>query len=357
MALTRRAFLAGVAAAAATAPFLGACGEDGSQAEAATTVETTNAATPQPTSTSLVVYSGRSETLVNPVIQQFGSAAGIDVQVKYAGTPELAATLLEEGDASPADVFFAQDPGGLGAVEDLLTPLPESLLSQVPAWARSTAGLWVGISGRARVVVYNTDRLAEAELPTDLWGLTDEKWRGRLGWPPTNASFQTMVTGMRAVWGDERTREWLDAIQANEPVVYPKNTPIVAAVGAGEIDVGLVNHYYLHRFLAEEGEAFPARNYHLPAGGPGSLVMVAAAGILRTASNRPSAESFLDFLLSPVSQQHFASQTHEYPLVEGIATGRNLVPLESVNNPAIPLTELADLEGTQAMLREADILP
>ncbi len=343
MPLARRTFLTGLAAAVTAAPILSACGEDSSDAEA--------------TSTSLVVYSGRSESLVDPVIQQFGSTAGIDVQVKYAGTPELAATLLEEGDASPADVFFAQDPGGLGAVEDLLAPLPESLLARVPTWARSPKRLWVGVSGRARVVVYNTDRLSEADLPADLWGFTDEEWRGRIGWPPTNASFQTMVTGMRSVWGDERTHEWLQAIQANEPLIYPKNTPIVAAVAAGEIDVGLVNHYYLHRFLAEEGESFSARNYHLPEGGPGSLVLVAGAGILRTAANPANAERFLDFLLSTVGQQYFASRTHEYPLVEGIATGRNLVPLADVNNPTIPLTDIADLEGTQRMLRETGILP
>ncbi len=213
------------------------------------------------------------------------------------------------------------------------------------------------LSGRTRVVVYNTDSLTEADLPADFWGFADERRRGRLGWPPTDAFFQTMVTGMGALWGDERAREWLEAIQANEPVIYPKNTPIVAAVGASEIDVGLVNHYYLHQFLAEEGESFPPRNYHLPDGGPGSFVMVTGAGILATASNCRGAESSLDFLLSPVGQQCFASQTHEYPLVESVATGRNLVPLQSVNNPAIPLIDLADLEGTQRMLREVGILP
>ena len=159
------------------------------------------------------------------------------------------------------------------------------------------------------------------------------------------------------MWGDQRTRGWLLAMQANVPEVYPKNTPIVAAVGAGEIDVGLVNHYYLHRFLAEEGESFPARNYHLPKGGPGSLVMVAGAGILRTAGNPTDAQRFLEFLLSTVGQQYFAGQTHEYPLVDGVKTGRNLVPLADVNNPAVALTALGDLEGTQTMLRETGILP
>ena len=306
---------------------------------------------------SLVVYSGRSESLVDPIIRQFADATGINVQVKYAGTGELAATLQEEGANSPADVFFAQDPGGLGSVENLLAVLPESTLSAVPEWARSPQGRWVGISGRARTLVYNTAALTEADLPDDIRGLTDPKWKDRIGWAPTNGSFQTMVTGMRAVWGEEATREWLAAMHANGARIYPKNTPQVAAAAAGEIDVGLVNHYYLHRFLAEEGESFAARNYHVRDGGPGALIMVAGAGVLATADNRENAQRFMDFMLSLVGQQYFASQTYEYPLVEGVRTSRVLTPIEEINNPGIPLGDLADLEGTQAMLRELGILP
>ena len=306
---------------------------------------------------SLVVYSGRSESLVDPIIRQFADATGIDVQVKYAGTGELAATLHEEGANSPADVFFAQDPGGLGSVASLLAVLPESTLSAVPEWARSPQGRWVGISGRARTLVYNTAALTEADLPDDLHGLTDPRWKDRIGWAPTNGSFQTMVTGMRAVWGEDATREWLADMHANGARIYPKNTPQVAAAAAGEIDIGLVNHYYLHRFLAEEGESFGARNYHIRGGGPGALVMVAGAGILTTAENRKNAQRFMDFMLSLVGQQYFASQTYEYPLVEGVKTSRVLTPIEEINNPGIPLGDLADLEGTQAMLRELGILP
>ena len=226
----------------------------------------------------LIVYSGRSESLVDAVIQQFSQATGIEVQVKYGSTSQLAATLLEEGDNSPADVFFAQDPGGLGAVEGMLITLPDRILSRVPDWARSPQGKWVGLSGRARTVVYNPERVGENELPDDVWGFVDPEWKDRIGWAPTNASFQTMVTAMRALWGEEKTAQWLEGVQANNPTIYPKNTPQVAAVAAGEIDVGLVNHYYLFRFLAEEGEAFPARNYHPRAGGPGATIMVAGGG-------------------------------------------------------------------------------
>ncbi len=305
----------------------------------------------------LVVYSGRSTSLVDPIIQQFAEVTGIDVKVKYATTSQLAATLLEEGRNSPADVFFAQDPGGLGAVQEMLAVLPDSILDQVPNWAHSPQGRWVGISGRARTVVYNTDRLTESDLPDDMLGFTDPKWKGRIGWAPTNASFQTMVTAMRAVWGENKTRMWLRGIQANEPAIYPKNTPQVAAAAAGEIDVGFVNHYYLFRFLAEEGEDFAARNYHPRAGGPGSIIMVAGAGILTTAENQTNAERFLNFMLSTLGQQYFASQTFEYPLVDDVKTQRVLVAISEINAPQIPLSGLADLAGTQNLLRETGVLP
>ena len=305
----------------------------------------------------LVIYSGRSETLVRPLIETFEQTSGLAVDVRWGDTPELAATLLEEGQNSPADVFFAQDPGGLGAVIDMLAPLPDDLLDQVDTRFRDPQSRWVGVSGRARTIVYNTDTLSVEDLPDDLWGLTESRWNGRIGWAPTNASFQTMVTAMRALWGPEETSSWLSAMQANNPIAYEKNTPIVAAVGAGEVDLGLVNHYYLYRFLQEQGASFPARNYFLPGGGPGSLVMVAGVGILETSSNPTAAKQFVDFLLSPVAQQYFATQTYEYPLVEGVVTARELPPLEELNAAEIDLADLADLQGTVALLRETGVLP
>ena len=329
----------GIIALFLTAVFLSACG--GSDGDAG----------------SLTVYSGRSETLVGPLIDRFKEDTGIDVSVKYAGTPQLAATLLEEGDNTSADVFFAQDPGGLGAVAGMLSPLEEDVLAQVPQWAVSSDGVWVGVSGRARTVVYNTDTLAPDDLPDDLEGFTDPKWNGRLGWAPTNASFQTMVTAMRSIWGDQRTVQWLENIQANDPKVYPKNTPIVSAAASGEIDVGLVNHYYLHRFLAEQGDSFSARNYHPPAGGPGAIVMVSGVGILEESNNKDNAQQFIDYLLSDISQKYFVEETYEYPLASGIPVAEGVSPLSEINNPDLSSSALSDLEGTQALLREAGIIP
>ena len=305
---------------------------------------------------SLVVYSGRSESLVGPVIELFRLATGVDVQVKYGSTPAIAATLQEEGPNSPADLFWAQDPGALGALSSMFEPLPSDLTRSVPKWARAVDGHWIGITGRARVIVYNAG-LAEDELPTSVQELTDPRWKGRIGWPPNNASFRVMVTAMRRLWGEEETRTWLEGMVANEVREYPKNTPIVDAVGKGEVDVGLVNHYYLHRFLAEHGDDFDARNLFLKDGGPASLVMVAGSGILTTSPNPDNAELFLRFLLSEVAQQYFAASAYEYPLIQGVETHRLLPPIASLNGPTIDFAQLDDLEGTEALLREVGVIP
>ena len=306
----------------------------------------------------LVVYSGRSESLVGPIIEQFVHATGIDVSVKYGATGAIAATLLEEGKNSPADVFFAQDPGGLGAVANSgqLSPLSPSILDKVPPWAKSDKGLWVGVSGRARTIIYNTNSILPSDLPNSINGFTDSQWNGRIGWPPANGSFQAMVTAMRVEWGEEKTKAWLEGIQKNNPKVYPKNTPTVAATAAGEIDVGFVNHYYLHRFIAEEGEEFEARNHHLTAGGPGSLMMVAGVGILTTSKNQSNAEKFLNFMLSKVSQQYFTASTYEYPVIEGVKANPLLTPIDDINKPKIDMASLEDLAGTQKLLREVGLL-
>ena len=310
----------------------------------------------------LVIYSGRSESLIQPIIDQFAAATGIQVEVRYGSTSEMAGVLLEEGANSPADIFYAQDPGGLGAVSQagLLAPLPAELLARVPARFAAEDGTWVGISGRARVVVYNTSVITDpaTELPQDIFDFIDPVWNGRIGWAPTNGSFQAMVTAMRSVWGDEKTAEWLTGIQANNPVVYDGNTPIVSGVAAGEVDVGFVNHYYLYRFLAEEGESFPARNQFLTSGGPGSLIMVSGAGILNTAPNAANAQRFMDFMLSTPAQQYFAAQTYEYPVVEGVAVSGGIPPLADLDSIAlnISLADLADLAGTQDMLFDLGII-
>jgi iron(III) transport system substrate-binding protein len=208
----------------------------------------------------LVVYSGRSEELVKPIIDQFGEAFGVTVEVRYGDSAEMAALILEEGDASPADVFFSQDAGALGALsqEGLFGELPEEILGRVDSRFSDPNGMWVGISGRARAVVYNTDAVSEADIPESILDFTDEEWSGRLGWAPTNASFQAFVTALRVERGDDVARDWLEGMVANDITAYEGNSPIVQAVADGEIDAGFVNHYYLLRMQAEAGGGLPA---------------------------------------------------------------------------------------------------
>lgn len=305
----------------------------------------------------LVIYSGRSETLVAPIIKQFSDLTGIKTEVKYGDTAALASTLLEEGAKSPADVFFAQDPGGLGAVRALLAPLPSSIRESVPEWASARDDTWVGVSGRARVVVYNNTALSEADLPDSIAGFTDSAWRGKIGWAPTNGSFLAMVTAMRQVWGEDATEQWVRGIQANSPRAYSGNTAVVQAVGSGEVQVGFVNHYYLHRFLAEQGESFPARNYYTRSADPGSVVLIAGAGVLSSSGNKANAEKFVEFLLGPVAQQYFASQTFEHPLVDGVKRAHGIPELSTIKRPEIDVSELSDLSGTQALLRRVGAIP
>jgi iron(III) transport system substrate-binding protein len=316
------------------------------------------AASPSGGSGSLTVYSGRSEGLVGPLIERFQSETGITTEVNYAGTTDLAATILEEGDASPADVFFAQDAGALGAIaaEGLLADLPAATLDQVDARFRSDDGQWVGLSGRARVVAYDTRVLEEAELPTSIEDFTDPAWKGKIGWAPSNASFQSFVTAYRVLEGDEAAKAWLEGIVANEPKVYENNDAVLAAIAAGEVEVGFINHYYLVNALAEQGESFPVRNHFLQSGDPGSLINVAGAGILTSAADPAAAQAFIDFMLSPESQRYFAEQTHEYPLVDGVEADPNLPPLADIASPDIDLSDLADLQGTQTLLQEAGVL-
>ena len=306
---------------------------------------------------SLTIYSGRSESLVGPLLERFEAESGLDVQVQYASTSELAATLLEEGDASPADVFFAQDAGALGALaeEGMLAGLPQSTLDTVDARFRSPDGQWVGVSGRARVVAYDSRTLEESEMPAEIAAFTDPAWKGRIGWAPTNASFQSFVTAFRVLEGDDAAKAWLEGVQANEPKVYDGNDAVLNAIAAGEIEVGFINHYYLMVALDEQPD-FPVRNHFLSGDDPGALVNVAGAGILSTSKNPAAAQAFVDFLLAEESQTYFAEQTHEYPLLEGVPANPDLPALTEIDSPDIDLSDLADLEGTLRLIQEAGVL-
>lgn len=328
---------------------LAACGDDD-------TSGSTTAATGD--GERLTIYSGRDEEYVAPLIDRFKQAnPDVDVQVRYGDSAELAATIREEGDRSPADLFFSQDAGALGALQDegVLAALPSATLDEVAPAYRSTAGDWVGITGRARVLGYDSRAVKESDLPDSVFDLTQPRWKGKVGWAPTNASFQSFVTAMRKTAGEEKTRQWLEDMQANDVQSYEKNSIIRDAVADGEIEVGLINHYYILEGIREgevDGENYPVKLHFFPGGDVGSLVNVAGIGVLKSAEQGANAQKFTDFLLEKPQQEYFAEDVGEYPLVAGVAQDPSLPPLEDIQTPDVDLADLADLQGTLELLQE-----
>jgi iron(III) transport system substrate-binding protein len=303
----------------------------------------------------ITVYSGRNEKLIGPLLARFGEERGVQVQARYGETAEMAATLLEEGAGSPADVFLAQDAAALGAVAQagLLRPLPAEVLGRVPARFADPSGRWVGLSGRARTVVYNTGKVSPDQLPQSLPEVADPKFRGRFGVAPTNGSFQAHMAVYRVVHSEAALQELLVGLVANEPKDYANNGAIVNAVIAGEVDFGLVNHYYLLRALAEQPDA-PAKNFFLPQGEASSFVNVAGAGAV---SDDPVALELIRFLLEEEAQRYFATETYEYPLVTGVTAAADLVPLEQVAQPAVDFGQVAAvLEPTLAQIQASGLV-
>jgi iron(III) transport system substrate-binding protein len=326
---------------------------------AATTFATAMPAAASDDGGTVVIYSGRTEELVRPILDRFVEETGIDVQVRYGNTSDLELLIEEEGDQSPADVFLSQSPGAVGYLDQrgLLGTLPAELLSLVPEVFRADDGSWVGLSGRQRVLAFNPEIVPETELPSSVLDLTDEEWSGRIGIAPSNASFQDFVTAMRLELGDEATAEWLEGIAANDPVTFANNGAIVAAIGRGEVDVGLVNHYYVYQALAEDPD-FPGRNHNFAADDVGSLVIVTAASALAAADHPDEGEQLIEFLLGDEAQRYFSHETFEYPLATGVAPADVLpdVDLTAASDLDLDLDDLGgDLEITREMIRDAGL--
>lgn len=299
----------------------------------------------------LVVYSGRAESLVGTLLQRFERETGILIEPRYGETTALSTQLLSEARQSPADVIFAQDSGYLGALSkaNLLDPLPPTLLNSVDPRFRDPNGCWIGTSGRARVLVYSTALVKPEELPDKLEDLADPKWKGKIGWAPANSSLRAHLSYLRHRWGDERTRDWMQRLLANEPKAFPKNSPQITAVIAGEIHIGWVNHYYLHR---QRGDV-PARNYSFAIDGdPGNVLMVSGLGIRKGSVRRTEALKLIAFLLSEAGQSHFANHNFEYPTVPGAPTHPSVPPVAELRLAEVDQIHLADLGPTLTMLRQ-----
>lgn len=311
-------------------------------------------------SDALVLYSGRSESLVAPLIEQISDSTGVDIEVRYASTPEMAAQIAEEGEASPADVFFSQDAGALGALDNagLLQQLDESVTEAVPAEYRAADGTWVATSLRARVLIYDSATLDEAEVPDTIDAVLAPEWKGRVGYAPTNASFQSFVTALRVDRGDEAAEQWLRDFLANDPQTFENNNALLQAVDAGTVELGLTNHYYWYNSAAERGaENMRARVKYMAQGDPGALVNVAGVAILASTDRPDDARRVVEAFLAEPAQTYFVEETSEYPVVPGIATdAAGLPPLDTLGGPDIDLGQLDGLEQTQAMLARVGMI-
>ena len=305
----------------------------------------------------VTIYSGRTENLIQPILDDFTEETGIEVSVKYDESSNLALLIEEEGDQSPADVFLSQSPGAVDFLDSAgrLAVLPDDVLDLVSESVRDEEGRWVGFSGRQRVLVYNKDAVGADELPSSVFDLSDPKWNGRIGVAPANGSFQDFVTAMRSTVGDDETRQWLESLAANNALTYPKNSAIVAAVGRGEIDVGLVNHYYNFRALDEDPD-HPGLNHQFAIDDPGNILIVTGAAIIESSDNDDSAAELITYLLQENAQRYFADETFEYPLASGMEPSRDLPPAEFSSVGGLDLTSLRDgLEGTSKMIMDAGL--
>ena len=314
------------------------------------------AATAPGQTTTLTIYSGREETLVKPILDRFTKDTGIELKVRYASSTSLATALVEEGGSSPADVFWATEPGTLGlvAARGLLARLPQSTVGKVPQRFSTRSRRWVGTSARSRVLVYNTEALTPARLPSSVWQLTSPSWKGKIGLPPTNGSFQAFLAAMIHLNGESRARAWLKGLKANDVRFFPNNTTTVQAVARGDVQVGLVNHYYLYNVLAST-PGLPIRNHWFRNGDPGTLVLAAGVGIVSASSKSAAAQRFVDFLLSRWAQRFIARGpgAAEYPLVKGVVRRPGLPPLSEIRGPEYPLGRLAaDLPPAVRLLIE-----
>lgn len=305
----------------------------------------------------LVVYSGRNEKLVGPLLEEFTKETGIKVDVRYAGTPELAAQLVEEGEKTPAHVFLSQDAGALGLVggKGLFSHMPHELAEKVDAKYSSKDHSWVGLTGRARVIAYDSQSLKAEEVPADIWELTDSKWKGQIGIAPGNASFQSFVTALRVAEGEEKAEEWLKKIIANEPQKFAKNGEILEAVNNGGVKLGLINHYYWARSEKDPKTLRAQLKFGKP-GTPGALINVTGVGILKKAEANGNAYAFVEFLLSEKGQKYFVEKTFEYPLVAGIGEPANVPPLSELGGADIDLAKLDSLEETVKLLTKVGLL-
>jgi iron(III) transport system substrate-binding protein len=333
-----RRWLTGLAVTALTLPLLTACSGDDEP--------------------SLVVYNAQHEELIDEVAKAFTESTGIEVALRNGSDLELANQLVEEGDASPADVFLTENSPAITLVqgEGLFAPLQKRTLDLVPDQFRPDDGSWTGFAARSTVLVYNTGQVGEDQLPTSILDLAKPEWKDRISFSPTGADFQAIVSAVLATQGEEATREWLAGLKRNG-AVYDGNNVVLEAVDSGETDAGVIYHYYWYRDQEESGENSDGSRLHFFADGdPGAFLSVSGAGVLKSSDDAADAQRFVRFLASEEGQKVIAdSYALEYTLNPAVDLGRGVRPLSELEPPRV---DVSDLNGPEVvdLMQEAGFL-
>ncbi|MFT7623888.1 MAG: iron(III) transport system substrate-binding protein, partial [Myxococcota bacterium] len=301
----------------------------------------------------LRVASGRKESLVGPLFTAFTAKTGIKVEVDYNKTPALAMQLITEGKDSPADVFYAQESGYLGAMAKagLLAEVPADILAQVRPELEGGQKHWLAVSGRARVLVYDPAKVTAADLPKSLKDLTGERWKGKLGWAPTNGSFQAHISALRHQWGEAETETWLRAIAANDVRSGKNNSALVKDVARGAIEAGLVNHYYSHKLKLTD----KVKIHSFAANNGSNVVMISGIGVLGHSQKKDAVAKLLAFLISEDAQKLLSQDNFEYPARKGMRVHADVAPLSELKMTPVKQEHLTDAGPTLKLLQKVGL--
>jgi iron(III) transport system substrate-binding protein len=310
-------------------------------------------------STTLVLYNGQHPQLTTALVAAFEKQTGISVSVRTNDGIVLAEQLLEEGNASPADLYLTENSPELTLLQErgLLVALPASVLSQVPSQDSAPDGDWVGVAARVSALAYNPSEISQSQLPTSLLDLDQPQWQGKLAIAPSDSDFVPLVSAMIAQYGVATTQTWLAGLKRNG-TVYQDIESVVAAVNQGTEAVGIINSYYWFRLQLEIGpSAIDSQIYYFPAGDPGGLENISGIAVLATSKNQAAAEKFVAFMVSEQGQQLIAAgDDFEYPLRPGVSPNPALPPLESIHPDVVPLTTLGnDLQAAQ-LIQQAGLV-
>ncbi len=306
----------------------------------------------------LLIYNAQHESLTKEWIDAFTEETGIKVTYRQGGDTELGNQLVAEGKASPADVFLTENSPAMAAVEraGLFADLEPETLEQVPPQYRPPSGKWTGVAARSTVFVYNTSRLQPDQLPKSLLDLQQPEWKGRWGAPPTKADFQAIVSALLQLKGEPATAQWLAAMKANAKL-YSDNIATLKAVNAGEVDGGVIYHYYWFRDQAKTKEMSGNTALHyFKNEDPGAFVSLSGGGVLASTDRMDQAQQFVRFITGKAGQEVLEKGTSfEYPVASGVPANPALPPLDTLQAPNVDPSRL-DAQKVTDLMTEAGLL-